>query len=40
MGLYNRVKGEKEPGKEESFNPIELEQAFNRAYRRYLLRSD
>ena len=32
MALYNRVKGE-EP--EESFNPVELEQAFDRAYRSY-----
>ena len=32
MGFYKRVKG-KEP--EESFNPVELEQAFNRAYRNY-----
>ena len=35
MRLYKKVKGEKEPGKEESFNPIKLEQAFNRAYRSY-----
>ena len=36
MGLYKRVKGEKEPKEErseESFNPLELEQAFGRAYR-------
>ena len=35
MGLYKKVKDEKEPGNEESFNPIELEQALNRAYRSY-----
>ena len=39
MGLYNMVKGEKEPDEEkqneESFNTIELEQAFNGAYRSY-----
>ena len=31
MGLYKKAKGDKE----EFFNPIELEQAFNRAYRSY-----
>ena len=35
MGLYKKVKGEKEPDKEESFNPIEREQAFGRAYTSY-----
>ena len=37
MGLYERFKG-KEPKKEQNeefFNPIEFEQAFNRAYRSY-----
>ena len=29
------LKGPREPEPEESFNPIELEQAFNRAYRSY-----
>ena len=33
MGLYKKVNGEKEPDKKESFNPIELQQAYNRAYR-------
>ena len=38
MGLYKRVKGEKEPEEEQnegSLNPVELEQAFDRAYRSY-----
>ena len=34
MWLY---KSEKEPDKEESFNPIEREQAYNRAYRSYII---
>ena len=29
------LKGPRDPKPEESFNPIELEQAFNRAYRSY-----
>ena len=42
MGLYKRVKGEKEPKEQRSeeeeknekyFSPAELEQAFDRAYR-------
>ena len=39
MGLYKWFKGEKEPEedeqKEESFNPVELEQAFGTAKRSY-----
>ena len=35
MGLYKKVKDEKEPDKEESFNLIEREQAFGGAYRSY-----
>ena len=40
MGLYKRFKGEGEQNEEVfspevSFNPIELEQAFDRAYRSY-----
>ena len=37
MELYKKVKGEKEHDEEESFNPIELEQAFGRAYRSYTI---
>ena len=37
MGLYKKVKGKKEPEPEESFNPIEREQAFGRAYRSYTI---
>ena len=38
MGLYKRVKGEKEPEEEQNeelFNPVEVEQAFSGAYRSY-----
>ena len=37
MGLYKKVKSEKEPEPEESFIPIEHEQAFGRAYRSYTI---
>ena len=44
MGLHKRVQAKKEPKEEqseeeepnkESFNPVELEQAFHSAYRSY-----
>ena len=35
MGLYKRVKGEEEEQNDKSFNLVELEQAFGRAYRSY-----
>ena len=35
MGLYKSVKKPEENQNEESFNPIEHEQAFGRAYRSY-----
>ena len=35
MGLYNMVKGEEEKQNEESFSPVELGQAFGRAYKSY-----
>ena len=40
MGLYKWIKSEKEPKEqnEEFFNPVELEQAFDRAYRSYTYR--
>ena len=37
MGLYKKVKGEKEPDKEESFILIEHEHAFGWAYRSYTI---
>ena len=37
MGLYERVRDEEpeEEQNEESFNPVELDQAFDRTYRSY-----